>query len=196
MSYLKKRIENILEIEKNRLLIYQLQFAYNKIEKTNLEKTNLEKINDNVKKIDELEKRIFNLNTKKEEIVSSNIFLISKKLFLSLKNKNEKVFLEKFQNLNSIIANKENFKYLNEAFLKLSKKRLNNTKLVLVTSNIKVSSFFDSIKNSLDTTLIVLNEQAITPMSLIKAFILILVGIIKEKFIKSGLLNYLQNGQL
>lgn len=38
LSYLKKRIENILEIEKNRLLIYQLQFAYNKIEKANLDK--------------------------------------------------------------------------------------------------------------------------------------------------------------
>ncbi len=239
LSYLKKRIENILEIEKNRLLIYQLQFAYNKIEKNNLEKkiilyekykieilnkieaalnnlsienldtlntslatnnkqieeidnninllkSNLqrEKINDNIKKIEELEKKIFNLNTKKENILSLTIYLSSKKLLLFLKEKNEKDFLEEFENLNSLINYSKKFNYLNEAFLKLSKKRLNNTKLVLATSNIKITSFFDSIKTFFNTTLVVFNEQAITPMSLIKAIFLILIGILIGKIYK------------
>ncbi|RXK12109.1 mechanosensitive ion channel protein MscS [Halarcobacter mediterraneus] len=244
LSYLKKRIENILEIEKNRLLIYQLQFAYNKIEKNNLEKkitlyekhkievlnkieaalnnlnienldtlntslttnnkqieeidnninllkANLqrEKINDNIKKIEELEKKVFNLNTKKEDILSLTIYLSSKKLLLFLKEKNEKAFLEEFENLNSLINYSKKFKYLNEAFLKLSKKRLNNTKLVLATSNIKITSFFDSIKTFFNTTLVVFNEQAITPMSLIKAIFLILIGILIGKIYKRWILK-------
>lgn len=232
LSYLKKRIENILEIEKNRLLIYQLQFAYNKIEKANLDKkislyekhklevlnridsslndlriekestltTSInknsseidsfeesinslknslqrERLNDNTKTILELEKKINLVDKKRENLLISNIYLSSKKLLLFLKEKNEEAYLKEYRFLNSIILEINEYKYLNEAFAQLAKKRLNNTKLALATSNIKISTFFDSIKAFFDTSLVVFNEQAITPMSLLKALILIIIGI-------------------
>lgn len=244
LAYLKKRIENILEIEKNRLLIYQLQFAYNKIEKENLEKKialyekhkieilnqvansldNLkienqdalnsliisnnsqiekledeinslkstlqrEKLNDNKKNITQHQNNIAKINLQKESLLSSNIYLSSKKLLIFLKGKNEEAFLKEYKYLNQLSMQIQEYRYLSEAFFKLSKKRLNNTKLVLATSNIKIDSFFDSVKAFFDTSLVVFNEQAITPLSLIKAFFLILVGVLVGKIYKKWVIK-------
>lgn len=249
LSYLKKKIENIMEVDKDRLLVYQLQFAYYKIEKTNLEKkTNLlneemnklflslnknipkiyedkindidlllnknrenldrltqyinsvkidlqrEKLNENIKKIKTLEKSIAKLNDNYQDELIITIVNLSKKLILTLKQKEEKEYLASLKTLNEFLSklnekNKKQYKYLDDIFKKLSKSRLSNAKLLFATSSSSISSAYNSSKSFLNTPLVVFNEQAITPISLFKALILIVFGFIIGKLYKKWLLK-------
>ncbi|XPV67556.1 MAG: mechanosensitive ion channel domain-containing protein [Halarcobacter sp.] len=249
LSYLKKRIENIIEIEKDKLLIYQLQFAYYKIEKTNLEKKEalikdekiklLSSLNESIPKLSETEiktidihlnKNIENLdrltqyinslkvdlqrekldenkpkvkslensikkfeNSYQEELIKT-INNLSKKLLITLKDEQEKEFLATYKSLNGYISKldedkQKKYSYLSTIFKELSKKYLSNTKLLFASSSSQLSSIYDSSKSFFNTSLVVFNEQAITPKSIFKALILIIIGLLLGKFYKKWLLK-------
>jgi small-conductance mechanosensitive channel len=248
LSFLKKKIENILEIEKDKLLIYQLQFAYYKIEKNNLEKKELlyenekeeiykqintsisnlkvideslidsnlkqneseleqileknkslendlqiQKLQENYQKIEILQKELNKSQILYQTLLIENIFDLLKKAILSIKEKDETKYLNIYKKINNnlSILNKENKKYLyiDNILKQLSKKSFNTTKLAFATTSTKVDSLYDLAKSFLNTNLFVFNEQAITPLSILKALLLIILGIFIGKLYKKWLLK-------
>ncbi len=248
LSFLKKKIENILEIEKDKLLIYQLQFAYYKMEKNNLEKKELlyenekenlykqlntaisnlktfnedsinsnlkqnqseleqilekikslendlqiQKLQENYKKVEILQKELDKSLILYQTLLIENIFDLLKKAILSIKEKDEIKYLTSYKKINKnlSILNKDNKKYLyiDNILKQLSKKSFNTTKLAFATTSTEVDSLFDISKSFLNTNLFVFNEQAITPLSILKALLLIILGIFIGKLYKKWLLK-------
>jgi len=244
LAFLRKNIENILEEDKEKLLGYQLQFAYYKKEKQNIDKKldlykqeknklllnisnnisklkdpNLEvldnklykyienndklsqyidslnidlqreKLNENKENINKLQNSINRVQEDLKQQIDEIIFTLTKKAIYLLKDKKVKEFLSIYKKIEENISKveKENYNYLLDALKSLSKKQLNDAKLLLANSSSQIGSIFDSIKSFFNTSLIVFNEQAITPLSLLKALFLIVIGIFLGSLYKKWL---------
>ncbi len=125
LSLLKKRIENIVEEDKNSLLSYQLQYAYYKIQKTNIE-TRIELFNTNKNKILEetinaLEKKV---SIKADSIEKEIIELKKEKKQLIQQRTAYQIELEK----EVINENNKNIEYLKKEILKVE----DNYQIILI----------------------------------------------------------------
>jgi hypothetical protein len=136
LSFLKKKIENILEIEKDKLLIYQLQFAYYKIEKNNLEKKELLYENEKEEIYKQINTSISNLKVIDESLIDSNL----------KQNESE---LEQILEKNKSLENDLQIQKLQENYQKIEilQKELNKSQILYQT--LLIENIFDLLKKAI-----------------------------------------------
>ncbi len=237
LSFSRKQISNFTKEQKDKALLYQLQFAYFKLQKQNIEKR-VELLQKYEKEIFELlvnsfdklrldekdtkldkkivEEKINRLSQEKTDLfiqldkirleeneqalgkitnslkqtevlykeeIEKLIIISLKEAIITLKNRDKKAFIELFNKIEQITSNLETikkiyYKEFNFVLNELAKKRFGATKVILSTSSSEVQNIFTDIKSRAQNTLFVFNEQSITFYSLIKALILITLGVL------------------
>ena len=233
----KKAIENILEDEKPKLLSYQLQYAYYKLQEKNIEeKLRLLKlheeeiskilfssisylgcdseniINENLKlnnnkietylsqkisvqidiekaliedntKIEKFQERMNSIETLYQKSLNKKVTLQIGKALCTLKKKKNKVFFklvdEIEMDINSI-SKEELPLYIEEVKIirEISREVLGSTKLFFGATLYETNEILAQVKGYFISPLFVYNEQAISLLSIIKAIILIIIGLI------------------
>lgn len=241
--FLKHTVEDIIEEDKPKLLSYQLQYAYYKLQEKNMEtKLELLKSHENgirtmlfsafsslvcsdIKDIDKkteliegeinklslkkvalqinLEKAIIEENTKtdpiKQKIESAETLYresLNKKIMLKvenslcmLKEKRNKEFFKKIDEIESDIEKLPQddrliYKKQLEILREIAKEVFGSTKLFFGSTLYEVKAILTQVKGYFTSTIFVFNEQPITLLSLIKALVLVVFGFIVGLFYK------------
>lgn len=233
--FLKQTITNIIEDEKPKLLSYQLQYAYYKLQEKNLEakikllqsheqdikkmlfsilglieceKINSidEKVQQNDKeimvlssqkvalqinlekalieestKVEQTQKRLESVETLYQELINKKIIYQIEQSSCMLKEKKNRSFFKKITEIESAIQEitlESNFVHKEELTIlrDIAKEVFGTTKLFFGSTLHEIKGMFSQIKGYFVSPIFVFNEQPISLLSLIKAFILIILG--------------------
>lgn len=233
--FLKQTITNIIEDEKPKLLSYQLQYAYYKLQEKNLEakikllqsheqdikkmlfsilglieceKINSidEKVQQNDKeimvlssqkvalqinlekalieestKVEQTQKRLESVETLYQELINKKIIYQIEQSSCMLKEKKNRSFFKKITEIESAIqeiTQESNFVHKEELTIlrDIAKEVFGTTKLFFGSTLHEIKGMFSQIKGYFVSPIFVFNEQPISLLSLIKAFILIILG--------------------